>query len=129
VKTRSYGSGQALTEQAFYHAIEEITDELDSQTDRGAAIVGVALLDDRLRQAIESSLDSSLSRQDRVDLFEGPTAPIGTYSARARLARALGLFGDDYLGDLKPMREAQARNAAVSSAFARRMRHPASTNR
>ena len=90
-----------LTTQGFYNAIEEITTELDSQTDRGAAIVGAALLDDRLRQAIEASVDPSLSRLDRADLFNGPNAPIGTYSSRARVARALGLFGDDFLDDLK----------------------------
>lgn len=90
-----------ITHDSYYAAIEAVSAELGAQTDRGAAIVGVALLDEKLRLAIEVVLDPSLRPADRRDLFEGPSAPLPTYSARARMARALGLFGDDLLADLK----------------------------
>ena len=91
---------EKLSRDEYYNEIHTIITELQSQTDRGAAIVGVALLDEKLRQALEASFDPSLAPAERAELFEGPTAPLSTYAARVRLGRALGLYRQDFAHEL-----------------------------
>jgi DNA-binding MltR family transcriptional regulator len=89
------------TQSAWIADLKRIVEELDSESDRAVAIVGVALLDEKLRQALEALFDPGLSTRDRADLFEGPVAPLGTYAAKTRTARALGFFQDDFQDDLQ----------------------------
>jgi hypothetical protein len=90
-----------LTQTAYLAELGQMVDELDSQSDRGVAIVGVALLDEKLRQALDALFDPGLSKRDRAELYDGPAAPLGTYAAKWRIARALGLFQADFQEDLK----------------------------
>ena len=90
-----------ISRAAYYADVHAIIDELDAQTDRGAAIVGAGLLDDRLMRAINVSLDATLSKRERQELFDGPTAPLGSYSARVRIARAIGLINESLASDLR----------------------------
>jgi hypothetical protein len=83
----------------YYAGISTIRDELLDQTDRGAAIVGVALLDDKLRTVIRMAFPKPLSKRQEKGLF-GPTAPLGTYDAKVRLGEALGLFPGDVVHEL-----------------------------
>jgi DNA-binding MltR family transcriptional regulator len=83
----------------YYADMAAVRSELQSQSDRGAAIVGVALLDDKLRTILEFAFPNPLSKRQTKGLF-GPTAPLGSYDAKVRLASALGLFADDLVHDL-----------------------------
>src|SRR5688500_8611921 len=91
----------SLTQSAWLADLTQIVEELRSGSDRAVAIVGVALLDEKLRQALEAVFDPTLSTHDRAELFEGPAAPLGTYASRTRMARALGWFRDDFQEDLR----------------------------
>jgi mannitol operon repressor len=67
----------------------EFLAEFQSETDRGAALVGAALIDERL----ERLLSAHLAIEDLAnDLVRGNDAPLGTFSARIKMAYALGLI-------------------------------------
>ncbi len=80
-----------------------ILEEVESLSDRAAAIVGVALLDSRLEKAFRAIMLDGLSQDKLNDLFEGPTAPLGSYSGKARVAHALGIIGERSFADLKKL--------------------------
>ena len=108
----------SLTQSAWLAQLRQISDELKSGSDRAVAIVGVALLDEMLRQALEAMFHPTLSVRDRADLFEGPAAALGTYASRTRMARALGLFQDNFQKDLRLLgrvRNRFAHDLAVTS--------------
>ena len=75
-----------------------ITEEIQKQTDRGAAIIGAALVDDVLARAILGKF-IPLSSTKKKALFGG--GPLGTYEAKIDLAYALGLLTDLMVADLK----------------------------
>ncbi len=81
---------------AGYRAIIE---EIEAQTDRGAAIIGAALVDDVLARAILGKF-IPLSSSKKKALFGG-SGPLGTYEAKIDLAYALGLLTDVMAADLK----------------------------
>lgn len=66
--------------------------ELSRETDRGLPLVGAAVIDEQLARTLGAFL-----AQGKVSerLLNGATAPLGTFSARIDLCRALGLI-DDY---------------------------------
>lgn len=65
--------------------------EFQAETDRGAALVGVALLDEQLLELLKSYL---LKKKQSKELLEGGTAPLGTFSARIKASYCLGLITD-----------------------------------
>ena len=67
----------------------EFLQEFQSETDRGAALVGAALIDDRLERLLESHL---LAGKEADSLLSGGTAPLGSFSARSKVAFCLGLI-------------------------------------
>lgn len=87
----------------YYDDWETILKELQSESDRAAAIVGVALLDAKLEQAFRTVMLDGLSENELKDLFEGPTAPLGSYAGKVRVAHALGIIGDKSFADLKKL--------------------------
>lgn len=58
-------SDRRLTQTAWLAELKQIVDELDSGSDRAVAIVGVALLDEKLRQGLEAVFDPSLGKRER----------------------------------------------------------------
>jgi mannitol operon repressor len=66
-------------------------DALNSESDRGAALVSVAMIDDLLEKTIRAFL-VDMPEKDR--LLEGFNAPIGSFSARSLTAYALGLISE-----------------------------------
>lgn len=62
-------------------------DELNKESERGAALIAGAMLDDLLERSIRSFL---LDHEEVVRLLKGFNAPLGTLSARALVAFALG---------------------------------------
>ncbi len=85
----------------YYDDWREVLTELESQTDRGAAIVGAALLDAKIERALRLSFVPGLRKREFGDLFEGPVAPLGSFSGKVRVPHALGLIGDRSRADLK----------------------------
>lgn len=65
--------------------------EFQGETDRGAALVGAALLDEQLLELLKSHL---LKKKQSKELLEGGTAPLGTFSARIKASYCLGLITD-----------------------------------
>ena len=67
----------------------EIFDELEKQTDRGAAIIGASLLETRIEEALKIRL---LTNKITEDLF-GASSALGTFSAKINLAYSLRIYG------------------------------------
>lgn len=82
--------------------IAAVAEELKEQTDRGAAIIAVALLDELLAKAIVGRL--LVPNRTKKALF-GAYKPLSTFSAKIDLAFALGLIHENAHRDLTLMRE------------------------
>ena len=84
--------------------------EIAEQSDRGAAIIAFAFLDDVLTEALQSRLHRYKHKGEDVSKFMFTGAgPLATFSARRRLALMLGIVGPETYDDLE--RLAQIRNA------------------
>ena len=66
-------------------------DELNKETERGAALISAAMIDDLLGRSILCFL---IEHEDTRKLLEGFNAPLGTLSARALCAFSLGLISE-----------------------------------
>lgn len=74
----------------YYDDWREVLAELEAQTDRGVAIVGLALLDAKIEKALRLVFVPGLSKRELDDLFEGPVTPLGsTPNLRTHLKRAI----------------------------------------
>jgi len=81
---------------------ETLVSEIKGQTDRGAAIVGVAWVEEELQAAIESFLETDDKAWKR--LF-GRSGPLSTFSAKIDLARLLGMCSTVIASDLHILRD------------------------
>lgn len=63
--------------------------EFQSETDRGAALVGAALIDQKLADTLRSFF---VLGKTASALLDGGTAPLASFSARIKVAHALGLI-------------------------------------
>ena len=78
-------------------------EEFQNESDRAAAILGGAYLDDQLRDLLEAHF---VHDEKRIPgLLNGPNAPLGTMSARIDLAYALGLLSLKECQDLGLIRK------------------------
>ncbi len=69
--------------------LSDFLKEFQGETDRGAALVGAALIDDRLGRLISSHLiDCKASKE----LLNGLNAPLATLSSRIKITYSLGLI-------------------------------------
>jgi len=69
----------------------EFLKEFQGETDRGAALVGAALIDDRLGCLLSAHF---LDCKEADELLKGGNAPLGAFSARIKMAYCLGLITD-----------------------------------
>ena len=69
--------------------LSEFLKEFQSETDRGAALVGAALIDDRLERLLRSHF---IDGKEANDLLGTGSAPIGSFAARTKAAYCLGLI-------------------------------------
>jgi mannitol operon repressor len=65
--------------------------ELNKESDRGAALISIAMLDDLLKNIILAFL---IDDKDTPKLLSGFNAPLGTFSARIITAFSLGLISE-----------------------------------
>jgi hypothetical protein len=81
----------------------EVLNEIDQQTDRGAAIVAAALVEDYLSDAIKTRLHAR--GKARTDVIKGLfDRALGTFAAKIDLGFALGLYLEDAHKDLNTVR-------------------------
>jgi len=67
-------------------------EELNKESDRGAALISTAMLDDLLEKIILASL---LENKDAKKLLLGFNAPLGTFSSRILAGYSLGLISEE----------------------------------
>lgn len=65
--------------------------EFQDETDRGAALVGAAVIDDRLCETLRAFM---VSDKAASPLLDGGSAPLGTFSSRIDATFALGLISE-----------------------------------
>lgn len=76
--------------------------EIENQTDRGAAIVAVAWIEEALVAAIQAFVDKNKAAWDRLFRKGGPMSSL---SAKIDLARLLAMTSDAIHSDLHMLRE------------------------
>lgn len=82
--------------------IETLIAELDGQSDRAAAIVGAAWIEEELEAAIRSFL---IDDKESAKRLLGKSSPISSFSAKIDLACLLGMCSRDIAKDLHAIRE------------------------
>jgi hypothetical protein len=93
--------------------VDETIREIETQTDRGAAILAAALIDDHLIPVIETKFHP-LSKTVR-DRLIGEFGALGNFSIKIDLAFALSLYGEITMSDLHIIRRIRNRFAHRSS--------------
>ncbi len=88
---------------------QAIVDEIEKQTDRGAAIIAAATIDDVLQDLITARL-IELSSKRKKALFES-NGPLSSLSAKIEMAFALGLFNRERRESLDLIRDVRNRFA------------------
>jgi hypothetical protein len=79
-----------------------LMEEMADQSDRGAAIIGAAWVEEAILAALESFLYAGTRSWDR--LFDS-SGPLSAFSAKIDLAHVLGLTTDGARSDLHMIRE------------------------
>lgn len=76
-------------------------DELNKESPRGKVLISTGYLEQMLKDILVAFL-----MKDKVvdELFEGGNAPLGTFSARAKLAYTLGLISEPEFHDIDLIR-------------------------
>jgi len=77
-------------------------DEFDAETERAAAILAAAFLDEHLKTLIEGFL---VEEPKEVDGLLGVNRPVGGFSSRIHAAFCMGLLGRDEYHDLLIIRD------------------------
>lgn len=67
--------------------------EFEKETDRAAGIVGAAILDSALESALKSYLVKS-THPKNDSLFDGPNAPLSSFSSKIDMMLRLGLISE-----------------------------------
>jgi DNA-binding MltR family transcriptional regulator len=81
---------------------QQLYNELRRETDRGAALVGAAFLDDVLQAAIRAVF---VDDPKVVNELMGMNRPLNSFASRIHLAYCLGLLGPDAYADLHRLRD------------------------
>ena len=131
-------SKRKLAREDAYHAYHlaqiEKSDamgaELATESDRGAAVLGAAYLDDLLEQYLRERLDVSdlaLNRaeRDRIASLWGPSGPLGAFATRITMCLLLEIMPLNYFRCLSLIRE--IRNGFAHNMSVRRFSDPSIT--
>jgi mannitol operon repressor len=78
-------------------------EEFQKESDRGAALLGAAMMDDCLRKII---IDYLIDKRNLVeDLIDGGYAPLSTFSSRTKITYGLGLISQSEYLNINTIRE------------------------
>jgi hypothetical protein len=91
-----------LTAAEVAEAFEKYSTLLKRESDRGAVIVGAAILDDLLQEVVVARLVSSPERED--ELFDGYNSPCSSFGSRIDLAYRIGSITARVRSDLHLIR-------------------------
>lgn len=91
----------SATNEAF-EKIEALISEMDGQSDRAAAIVGAAWVEEELDAAIRSFI---IDDKESVKRLLGKSAPLSSFSAKIDMACVLGMCSRVIAKDLHTIRE------------------------
>jgi DNA-binding MltR family transcriptional regulator len=83
--------------------LEAISKAFSIDSDRAAAIVAGAMLDDALKALIEAILVKPIKKEHSI--LHGDCAPLGSFSARINAAQQLGLISNYLARDLHVVRK------------------------
>jgi hypothetical protein len=83
----------------------ETLDEMFTKSQRGAIIVGAALIDNELRRLIETKLTPWTDPKRKDPLFDADARPLSSFSAKINLAVRLSLIDDKLARLLDRFRE------------------------
>lgn len=82
--------------------LAQFLNEFNNESDRGAALVAASMLDERLEAILRSFFTDAPASKD---LLSGFNAPLGTFSARASAAMALGLLQEHEFKEITLIRK------------------------
>ncbi|TGK23323.1 hypothetical protein EHQ05_19220 [Leptospira yasudae] len=85
------------------HWDDLLMDEFQKETDRAAVILTASLFDNSLNDLLNNFLISNSSTND--ELFDGPNAPLSTFSAKINVAYRVGLISNKFAHDLNLIRK------------------------
>lgn len=85
-----------------FEAVLRLYKELDKESDRGAVLVAGAMLEEALEGLLVTHLVANPTASD--PLFDGPNAPLQSFSAKIDIAYRLGLYSDRSCRDLHVIR-------------------------
>ena len=100
-------------------------DQMEAESDRGAVIVSVSLLDELLCNLLKAKLLPSLEKCD--ELFESAFSPFSSFSAKIDLAYRLGIIGHNLRSSLHLLRK--LRNDFAHASIIKGFDHPSTQNR
>lgn len=82
----------------FHHESElPLVKEVQTANDRTCAVLAVAYLEEKLRDAIEALL---VPDKDTRNKLLKPSGPVGSYAAKVELAYLMGIYGKAERGDM-----------------------------
>jgi DNA-binding MltR family transcriptional regulator len=76
--------------------------DMESESDRGVALLAVAFLDDVLDLLLRATF---VNDPDAVNRLIGPGRPLESFGSRAHIAYCMGLLGADVYNDINLIRE------------------------
>jgi len=91
-------------------------DRID-ESDRGCVLVAVADIEAALERLLRLAFSSHRARKKIVDSLFGAMAPLGSFSAKLRIAHALGLVSPTLYDDVDFLRKLRNEAAHSSSEF------------
>ncbi|HAR53355.1 MAG TPA: hypothetical protein DCS45_15985 [Roseovarius nubinhibens] len=87
-------------ENGDYEDFSELIEEIQRESDRGAAIVSAAVLEGVLEDLLKSSFQRNTHERNSFS----SSGPISTFSAKISLSHSLGLISDPEYRDLEKIR-------------------------
>jgi DNA-binding MltR family transcriptional regulator len=93
----------AASSQHRERAWNLFNDEFEKESERAKVILSAAMLDEALEALLRAFLVPSADSNDQV--FDGPNAPLGTFSARVDFCFRLGLISKKLTRDLHLIRK------------------------
>src|SRR5688572_1253343 len=89
-------------ENPYYAKFNDFMAEFQTETDRGAAVLGASMLDQKLKEVINDFLIPCKQTDSIVNTIDGPIGNLGT---RSKLAYSLGLISEQEFREIEIVRK------------------------